>query len=135
MRLPVFPICIAILTLVLSSTTIRAEERTHSFVAFGSKTFRTDESGKKVWTYPHSTRDGFQQTDGTMVLTLSKGKRYPGGAVVLVSPDGKESLIWKGTQSEINSTHPTPDGTFVITEAGPKPRLLEIDGAGKVLVE
>lgn len=107
----------------------------HSFIAFGQKTYSVNASGKATWSYPHATRDGYVLADGNIVLTLSKGKRYKGGAVIEVTADGKETLIWKGTQSEVNSAHPTPSDTFVITEAGTKPRLLEIDRSGKVLVE
>jgi len=70
-----------------------------------------------------------------MILTLSKSQDYPGGAVVEIGTDGKETLIWKGLQAEVNSAHPTPEGTLVITEAGPEPRLLELDRDGKILVE
>ena len=73
--------------------------------------------------------------DGTIILTLSKSKRYRGGAVVSISPDGKETLIWKGTQSEVNSAQPTADGTFVITEAGKNPRLVEVSSSGEVILE
>lgn len=107
----------------------------HSFIAFGQKTYSVNASGKTTWSYPHATRDGYVLANGNIVLTLSKGKQYKGGAVIEVTPDGKETLIWKGTQSEVNSAHPTPSDTFVITEAGTKPRLLEIDRSGKVLVE
>ena len=51
-----------------------------------------------------------------------------GGSVVSIAPDGKETLIWKGTQSEVNSAQPTTDDTFV-TEAGNNPRLLEVVSA------
>jgi len=110
-------------------------QTTHNFIAFGQKTYKVDSDGNKTWTYPHSTRDGYVLADGTIILTLSKGKKYPGGAVVAISTDDQETLIWKGTQSEINSAQPTEAGTFVITEAGPAPRLLEVDRAGKVVVE
>ena len=73
--------------------------------------------------------------DGTILLTLSRSKRYRGGAVVSLAPDGKETLIWKGTQSEVNSAQPTADGTFVITEAGNNPRLLEVGPSGEVILE
>lgn len=116
-------------------TAVNAQETTHSFIAFGKNTYAVGDDGKKTWTYPHSTRDGYQLDDGTIVLTLSKGKKYRGGAVVEISPDGKESLIWKGTQAEVNAAMPTDEGTYVITEAGNKPRLLEVDKVGKVLVE
>ncbi len=112
-----------------------SEEVTHRFLACGAKTYIMEADGKASWTYPHSTRDGYVLDDGRIILTLSKSPNYPGGAVVEVGADGKETLIWKGTQSEVNSTHPTAEGTFVITEAGPNPRLLELNRSGKVLVE
>jgi len=111
-------------------------ETTHSFIAFGQKTYMVDADGNKTWTYPGRTRDGYVLDDGTIILTLNKSKkRHPGGAVVKITHDGKETLIYKGTQAEVNSAHPTADGTYVITEAGNKPRLLEITEDGEVLVE
>lgn len=128
-------VCVAAFLLSVTCDTTIAQETTHRFIAFGQKTYIMEADGKVSWTYPHSTRDGYQLDDGSIVLTLNKGKRYSGGAVIRISPDGDETLIWKGTQSEINSAHPTDEGTFVITEAGKKPRLLEVDQTGKVLIE
>ncbi len=129
-----------ILTLIMfasgiACTSLAAQETTHRFIAFGQKTYMIGADGKPTWTYPHATRDGYVLDNGNIVLTLSKGKRYPGGAVIQIDPDGKESLIWKGTQSEVNSAQPTTNGTFVITEAGANPRLLEVDRSGTVFVE
>lgn len=108
---------------------------THRFIAFGQQTYIVDSTSKKTWTYPHATRDGYVMQDGNIVLTLSKSKDHAGGAVVMVAPGGQETLIWKGTQAEVNSAQPTSAGTFVITEAGTKPRLLEVDRSGKIVVE
>lgn len=108
---------------------------THRFLACGAKTSIIEADGKESWTYPHSTRDGYVLEDGRIILTLSKSTKNPGGAVVEIGVDGKETLLWKGTQSEVNSAHPTSEGTFVITEAGPNPRLLELDRSGMVLAE
>jgi hypothetical protein len=107
----------------------------HSFIAFGQQTYIVGSDGKETWSYPHPTRDGYVLANGNIVLTLNKGKRYPGGAVIEVTPGGAETLIWKGTQSEVNSAHPTGAGTYVITEAGSKPRLLEVDRSGDIQVE
>ena len=101
-----------ILTLIMfasgiACTSLAAQETTHRFIAFGQKTYMIGADGKPTWTYPHATRDGYVLDNGNIVLTLSKGKRYPGGAVIEIDPDGKESLIWKGTQSEVNSAQPT----------------------------
>lgn len=135
-----FLICLATLPVIGSlvpgpvSNAVRAEETTHTFLACGSNTYIMGVDGKPTWTYPASTRDGFVMEDGTVILTLSKTKGS-GGSVVRITPDGDETTIWKGTQSEVNSAHPTSAGTFVITEAGKNPRLLEVDASGKVLVE
>lgn len=127
----------SVIVLVSAAFSQRASsaEVTHRFLACGAKTYIMEVDGKPSWTYPHSTRDGYVLEDGRIVLTLSKSPMYPGGAVIAISVDGTETLIWKGTQSEVNSAQPTDEGTFVITEAGPHPRLLELDGEGKVLVE
>ncbi|MCC9654570.1 beta-propeller domain-containing protein [Rhodopirellula halodulae] len=112
-----------------------AQDTTHSFLACGKNTYIMKADGTKSWTYPAATRDGYVLGDGTIILTLSKSKRYKGGAVVQIDPDETETLLWKGTQSEVNSAQPTPDGNLVITEAGDRPRLIELGPDGKVLVE
>lgn len=116
-------------------SSLAAEVVTHSFLACGQKTYIMGEDGNKSWTYPSATRDGYVLEDGIVVLTLNKSKRYPGGAVISINPEGQESLIWKGTQSEVNSAQPTADQTFVITEAGPNPRLLEVSASGDIVLQ
>ena len=113
-----------------------AADITHGFLATGSHTYIVNGAGEKIWTYPGGSRDGFVLSNGNVVLTVNKGKKYPGGAVLEINrTSGEEKLIWKGTQSEVNSAQPTTDGTYVLSEAGAKPRLLEVDGDGKVIVE
>ena len=111
-------------------------EITHRFLACGKKTYIIEADGTQSWTYPASTRDGYVLDDGRILLVISKSKKKKGGSVIIVDPkSGEEKLLWKGTQAEVNSAHPTKDGTFVITEAGAKPRLIEIDSDGKILVD
>jgi hypothetical protein len=105
------------------------------FLACGQQTYIVDGEGKKTWTYPHPTRDGYVLASGNVLLTLSKSKKYSGGAVIEVTPGGEETVIWKGTQAEVNSAQPTESGTYVLTEAGPQPRLLEVTRDGNVVVE
>lgn len=126
---------IAMLIVCSAHAPAAATELTHRFLVCGQNTSIIEPDGKASWTYPAATRDGYVLDDGTIILTLSKSKRYRGGAVVRIAPEGRESLIWKGTQSEVNSAQPTPDGTFVITEAGNQPRLLEVSRTGEVLNE
>lgn len=130
-------LCLLVTALVFKmvGSTATGEEITHSFLACGQKTYMIEADGKPSWTYPAATRDGYVLDDGTILLTLSKSPRYRGGAVIRVAADGEETLVWEGTQSEVNSAQPTTQNTFVITEAGEHPRLLEIDGSGKVMLE
>lgn len=125
---------LATLLLSIRGNYADAQETTHSFLACGQKTYIMGADGKASWTYPAPSRDGYVLEDGTVILTLSKS-RGTGGSVVSIAPDGKETLIWKGTQSEVNSAQPTADGTFVITEAGNNPRLLEVSATGEVILE
>lgn len=127
-RLPCF-------LLLFTGIDIQAQETTHSFLACGQRTRIIDADDNPTWTYPASTRDGYVLSDGTIVLTLSKSRSHRGGAVVRIDPDGTESVIWEGTQSEVNSTEPLSNGHYVITEAGPKPRLLELDAKGNIVLE
>jgi hypothetical protein len=122
------------LILGVAGNSADAQEVTHSFLACGQTTYIMGADGKPTWTYPAATRDGYVLADGTIILTLSKSKRS-GGSVISIAPDGKETLIWKGTQSEVNSAQPTADDTFVITEAGNNPRLLEVSASGEVILE
>jgi hypothetical protein len=107
----------------------------HSFLAAGNETFIADDSGKVIWTYPHSSRDGWVLPNGNVLLAVSKNKDYPGGAVVEVTRKGKIVFEFKGTQSEVNTVQPLEEGRILLTEAGAKPRLLEVDREGKVVKE
>lgn len=125
----------ATLILTILGNCACAQEITHSFLACGQKTYIMEVDGKPSWTYPTATRDGYVLEDGTIILTLNKSKQHRGGAVVSIAPGGEETLVWEGTQSEVNSAQPTAEGTFVLTEAGEKPRLLEVSASGEVILE
>src|SRR5437870_88049 len=107
---------------------------THSFLATGSETFIVSGDDKIVWSYPRSTREGWVLSGGTLLLALSKGKDYPSGAVVEVDRTGKILFEFKGTQSEVDTVQPLPDGRILLAESGAKPRLLEIDREGRTRV-
>lgn len=107
----------------------------HSVLALGADTFLVANDGSIAWTYPRSTRDGWMLPNGNLLLDVSKCDIYPGGAAVEIDRTGKVLFEVKGTQSEVDTVQPLPDGHVMITESGPKPRLLEMDRSGKVLVE
>ena len=112
-----------------------AGEITHSFLATGAETYIRSGDGQILWRYPHSTRDGWVLPNGNVLLAVSKGDEYHGGAVLELTRDGKKVFEFKGTQSEVNTAQALPNGNIMLTEAGEKPRLLEVDRQGKVVVE
>lgn len=124
-----------LVTMVLAAPAFAADRPGHAFLATGAETFIADGAGKAVWKYPHASRDGWVLDGGNVLLALSKGKAYPGGAVVEVDRAGKVAFEFKGTQAEVNTVQPLGDGKVLLTEAGDKPRILEVDRNGQVLVE
>lgn len=107
----------------------------HSFIAFGQETFVVDGEGKISWQIPKSSRDGWLLSNGNALLAVSKGKEYPSGAVLEITKDGKTVFEFKGTQSEVNTVVPLDNGNIMFTEAGPKPRLIEVSREGKIVVD
>jgi hypothetical protein len=112
-----------------------AEPVRHAFLAAGGETFITDPTGKVTWTYPHPSRDGWVLDNGNVLLALAKSKTYPGGAAVEVDRAGNVVFEVKGTQSEVNTVQPLPGGAVLLTEAGDRPRVLEVGPDGKVRAE
>ena len=106
-----------------------------SFLMLGGFTQIVDASGKATWKYPAVTRDGYVLPNGNLLLTLSKNKAYPGGGVVEVTRDQKVVWEYKGTQSEVNTGVLLDNGNILLTEAGDKPRLLEVARDGSIKVE
>ena len=112
-----------------------ADKITHGLLITGGETYIRDGAGKTLWSYPHSTRDGWVLDNGNLLLALSTSKEHPHGAAVEVTRDNKVVWSFEGTQSEVNTVQALPDGRVLVTEAGNKPRILEVDRAGKVVVE
>jgi hypothetical protein len=112
-----------------------ADPPRHTFLATGAETFIADDSGKASWSYPRASRDGWILPNGNVLLALSNSQTYPRGAVVEVDRAGKILFEFKGSQSEVNTVQPLADGRVLLTEAGAKPRVLEVDRSGKVLAD
>lgn len=107
----------------------------HNLLATGAETFLLSSKGKTLWTYPLSTRDGWALLDGHFLLAVNKSGDFPGGGIVEVDHEGKTLFSYKGTQSEVDCLQPLPKGRILLTESGAKPRLMEIDRYGKILLE
>ena len=122
---------------VATPSRTRAEDPpiSHAFLACGAETRLIDNQGKTVWRYPESTRDGWVLENGHVLLALNRSKALPGGGAVEVTRDGQKVFEFKGTQSEVNTVQPLANGNILLTEAGTKPRLLELDRSGKIVVD
>jgi hypothetical protein len=112
-----------------------AEPVKHSFLATGGETRIVDGDGKTIWKYPGATRDGCVLPNGNLLLAVSKNKDYPGGAVIEIKRDLTKVFEFKGTQSEVNTVQALPNGNIMLTEAGAKPRILEVNREGKIVVD
>lgn len=134
------------LTALVAGGDARAEEgvRRRILVCGGRTALLTieaaDKDGRVEWSWPGATREGWVLPDGNILLAHSKGPQAAGGGAVEIRrgpADGEDTVVWRydGTQAEVNSIQKTPEGTYVLTEAGPSPRLLEIAADGRVLVE
>jgi len=135
MRASLAPLALLLTGAALAGTSLagKADEPkiTHSFLSTGGETRIVGGDGKVIWQYPRSSRDGWVLPNGNILLALG-GER---GAVVEVTRDGKKVLEYQGTQSEVDTVQRLRDGRTLLTEAGPKPRLLELDAEGKIAKE
>ena len=134
-RLAAFLAAAALLTSTVRAADSAASTIKHSFLATGGETRIVDGDGKTVWRYPGSTRDGYVLPSGNILLAVSKGKDFPGGGVVEITRENKVVFSFKGTQSEVNTAQLLDNGNIMLTEAGAKPRILEINREGKIVVE
>ena len=122
-----------LLCFIGATLALTAADRT--FLMLGGLTQIVDASGKASWKYPAVTRDGEVLPNGNLLLTLSKTKAYPGGAVVEVTRDQKVVWEYKGAQTEVNTAVLLDNGNVMLTEAGDKPRLLEVARDGSIKLE
>lgn len=106
-----------------------------ALLMLGGVTQILDADGKATWKYPAETRDGCVLPNGHVLLALARSKTYPGGAVVEVTRELKVVFEYKGTQAEVNTAQRLAEGRTLISEAGPHPRLLEVDATGRIQVE
>ncbi len=116
------------------SAVLQGAANGRTFLATGKETYILDAGGKKIWSYPASTRDGWVLANGNVLLAKSPTKTY-GGGVVEVDRAGKTVFEFNGTQSEVNTVQPLASDAMLLTEAGDNPRILEINRSGKILAE
>ena len=127
---------VLVLAIGFACTASYAEENvkiTHAFLTTGGETYLQDGDGKVLWSFPKSTRDGWVLPNGNLLLAVSRSN--DGGSVIELTREGKTVFEFKGTQSEVNTVQSLENGNILLTEAGDKPRLLEVTREGKIAVE
>jgi hypothetical protein len=120
------------LAVAIGSPAFAEEAIRHSFFIAGpSFTGIIDEDGKEVWdSGKPAARDGFVLPTGNVLIAWSdEVKEFTRDKKVVFhfakSPESRE----------IGTVERLEDGRTLITELGPKPRLMEVDEAGKTLLE
>lgn len=118
--------------LVLATTALAADPPAirHSYLIMGGNTAIIDEDGKAAWEYAGGTRDGFVLPNGNLLLAFSD-------RVEEVTRDKKIVFSYQRSKenSEIGTTQRLADGNTLITELGARPRLMEMNPKGEVVVD
>ncbi|MCE9603653.1 MAG: hypothetical protein K8U03_01980 [Planctomycetia bacterium] len=110
-----------------------AEEIRHSFFVAGpSFTGIIDEAGGEAWNSGKAAaRDGWVLPNGNILIAWTDEIREYSG--------DKKEVIFRYAKSaenrEIGTVERLADGNTLITELGTKPKLIEVDAAGKTVVE
>lgn len=102
----------------------------HSFLMTGSKTAIVGEDGEIVWEVPGKSRDGEVLANGNVLVTFA-------GEVKEFTREGEVVFHYRLTDGnkEIATATRLTAGRTLIAEMGARPRILEVDGNGKVLLE
>lgn len=102
----------------------------HSYLVFGRRTAVIEESGEVGWEYRGGSRDGFALPNGNFLIAWSDRVEEVSRANQTVF-----SYALSGENREIGTTQRLYNGNTLITELGPRPRLLEVRTNGVVALE
>lgn len=102
----------------------------HSFLITGNKTAIIGEDCEIVWEVRGRSRDGEVLKNGNVLIAFAN-------EVKEFTREGKMVFHYKLAKEnkEISTATRLPNGRTLIAEMGSKPRILEVDAEGKVLVE
>lgn len=116
-------------TLTLSAAGVPANTFAHSYLVLGGKTVIIGENGQAAWEYSGGSRDGFVLPNGHVLLAFSD-------RVEEVTPGKQVVFIYKRSpeNSELGTTQRLYNGNTLVTELGARPRLLEINPQGVVVL-
>ncbi len=102
----------------------------HSYLVMGGKTAIIGEDGKPSWEYRGGSRDGFVLPDGNVLLAFSD-------RVEEVTRDKQVVFTYRLSpeNGELSTAQRLYNGNTLITELGKRPRLLEVNRTGAIVLE
>jgi len=112
---------------------LHADEPTavrHSYLVMGGKTAIINEEGTVDWEYTDGSRDGFVLPNGNVLLAFSDR---------VEEVTRHKTIVFSYTRSaenrEIGTTQRLYNGNTLVTELGNRPRLLEVNNKGDIVVD
>lgn len=103
----------------------------HSFLVTGTTTAIFDEDAKITWEVPLHSHDGYVLESGNVIIS--------DGSTAREYAKGTTDVVWSYTlapeNKELGTALRLADGNTMLVERGAKPRIVEVDGAGKVVHE
>ncbi|MFK5921406.1 MAG: hypothetical protein QM496_04460 [Verrucomicrobiota bacterium] len=102
----------------------------HEFLITGRVTALIGEDDKVIWTAPHRSRDGFVLGNGNILFSTGK-------EALEYTREGKVVFRYKldPVNKELGTAVRLSSGRTLLVERGLKPRLIEVDSAGKIVSE
>lgn len=115
---------------LLPTVATSAAEIRHSMLVLGARTAIIDEDGNAVWEAPGGSRDGFVLPSGNVLVSWSD-------RVEELTRDGKVVFARRlsAPNREVGTVQRLYNGNTLLTELGPKPRLLEVSPSGEIVLE
>ena len=102
----------------------------HSYLVLGGKTAIIGEDGKAAWEYTGGSRDGFVLPNGNVLIAYSD-------KVEELTRDKQVVFSYQRSKenSEIGTTQRLYNGNSLVTELGRRPRLLEVNPKGEIVLD
>ncbi len=106
----------------------------HSYLVLGGKTAIIGEDGKAQWEFRGGSRDGFVLPNGNVLIAFAD-------RVEEVVPAGEKlnQTVFTYQRSkengEISTAQRLYNGNTLVTELGKRPRLLEVNPQGKIMLD
>ncbi len=126
----VIQLCSALFVLLSVSVAAADEPVRHSYLVLGTKTAIISEDGSTKWEYAGGSRDGFVLPGGNVLIAWAD-------RVEEVTPAKEIVFSYKRSKEngELSTAQRLYNGNTLVTELGARPRLLEINSQGSVVVD